>query len=154
MSYDLVERAHAIMENLPNSEKKEMLKCIDNYRRIIKKNYHDEEDVLYQKYSVYNLTNKIYFELNRINKYLSNNSSKLIINENIMKKLDFITKNIELLGKMQTDFSRSQKEKQIINDIIEFELFLNMQITLYIEFIDYFKDKIDEYGISYQKKRD
>ena len=146
----LINKAHEIMKDLPIDDKKKMLNYINNYRSIINNSYQEKEDLLYQNFGVFNTNDKIFFELTRIKKYLLDN---YIVEKDFEDSIKYIEDNIDILSKMQTNFSKNQKEKQIINDILELELSLNMKITLYNEFIEYFQEKIFEYDESFQKKR-
>ena len=150
MCMKLLNKAHEIMKDLPIDDKKKMLNYINNYRSIINNSYQEKEDLLYQNFGVFNTNDKIFFELTRIKKYLLDN---YIVEKDFEDSIKYIEDNIDILSKMQTNFSKNQKEKQIINDILELELSLNMKITLYNEFIEYFQEKIFEYDESFQKKR-
>ena len=151
---EIIDRAHNIMYYLSDNDKRIVLKCIGNYRIIINTDYQEKISSLYKKYNIYNASDKIIIEIKRIYKYLSKKQNNCSNIDTIETDLALIIDNANLLNKKRTSYSKSQKEKQILNDIIEFELKLGMNITLYNEFMEYFEAKILEYEESYQKKRD
>lgn len=154
MNNEIIDRAHNIMDYLSDNDKRIVLKCIGNYRKIIDTDYQEKISSLYKKYNIYNASDKILIEIKRIYKYLSKKQNNCSSVDTIETDLALIIDNANLLNKKRTSYSKSQKEKQILNDIIEFELKLGMNITLYNEFMEYFEAKILEYEESYQKKRD
>lgn len=129
-------------------EKKQMLNYIWIYNNIKQKdNYQEIEKNFYSEYGVSSLEDKIFHELIRIKKY---SIDKNIANiEDMIKP---IIDNIELLKLQQTDYSKFEKQKQIINYIIELEIKLGITITLYEEYISYYEDM--EIDFIDQKKKE
>lgn len=139
---ELINKAHEIMKDLELEDKKKMLKYISIYRNIINNDLQKKENSLYQKYGLLDNNDKILFEVSRIERKLNKYPNEL----------QYIYENIYILSKMQLGYLKTEKEKQIINDIIDLEINLDIPVTLYNEFIEYFKTYL--YEESYQKKRD
>ena len=139
---ELINKAHEIMKDLELEDKKKILKYISIYRNIINNNLQNKENSLYQKYGLLDNNDKILFEVSRIERKLNEYSNEL----------QYIYENIYILSKMQSGYLKTEKERQIINDIIDLEINLDIPVTLYNEFIEYFKTYL--YEESYQKKRD
>lgn len=139
---ELINKAHEIMKDLELEDKKKILKYISIYRNIINNNLQKKENSLYQKYGLLDNNDKILFEVSRIERKLNEYSNEL----------QYIYENIYILSKMQSGYLKTEKERQIINDIIDLEINLDIPVTLYNEFIEYFKTYL--YEESYQKKRD
>lgn len=139
---ELINKAHEIMKDLELEDKKKILKYISIYRNIINNNLQKKENSLYQKYGLLDNNDKILFEVSRIERKLNKYPNEL----------QYIYENIYILSKMQSGYLKTEKERQIINDIIDLEINLDIPVTLYNEFIEYFKTYL--YEESYQKKRD
>lgn len=129
-------------------EKKQMLNYIWIYNNIKQKdNYQEIEKNFYSEYGVSSLEDKIFHELIRIKKYAIDKNIA-----NIEDMIKPIIDNIELLKLQQTDYSKFEKQKQIINYIIELEIKLGITITLYEEYISYYEDM--EIDFIDQKKKE
>lgn len=128
--------------------KKQVLNYIWIYNNIKQKeNYQEIEKNFYSIYDVSSLEDKIYHELIRIRKYAIDKNIA-----NIEDMLKIIMDNIELLKLQQTDYSKYEKQKQIIKYIIELEIKLGITITLYEEYISYYEDM--EIDLIDQKKKE
>ena len=129
-------------------EKKKMLNYIWIYNNIKQKdNYQEIEKNFYSIYDVSSLEDKIYHELIRIRKYAIDKNIA-----NIEDMIKIIIDNIELLKLLQTDYSKYEKQKQIIKYIIELEIKLGITITLYQEYIDYYEEI--KFDLIDQKKKE
>ena len=128
--------------------KKQVLNYIWIYNNIKQKeNYQEIEKNFYSIYDVSSLEDKIYHELIRIRKYAIDKNIA-----NIEDMLKIIMDNIELLKLQQTDYSKYEKQKQIIKYIIELEIKLGITITLYQEYIDYYEEI--KFDLIDQKKKE
>lgn len=128
--------------------KKKKLNYIWIYNNIKQKeNYQKIEKNFYSKYNVSSLEDKIYHELIRIRKYAIDKNIA-----NIEDMIKIIIDNIELLKLLQTDYSKYEKQKQIIKYIIELEIKLGITITLYQEYIDYYEEI--KFDLIDQKKKE
>lgn len=154
MNNELIDRAHNIIKSLSDKDKRIILSCISNYRRIFNIDYQEKINTIYKKYNIYEASSKISLEKERINYYLADNDNDSLNNIDIKNSYMFIMENINLLSKVKTSYSKNQKETQILTAIIELEIKLGMSIILFDEFKDYFESKILEYEEVYQKKRD